>query len=492
MSLQERSAKALLHDPARPAIEYEGRWHDWGAVARTARALQAALSAGGVRDGAPIAFVPRNRPEALAALLGLVAQGRTIRMIYAFQAPVGIARNLAEREAAALVASAEDLAPEVLEAAAHREMAVVALDGMAVRLLQPAGAPGCKPGSTEPQIEILTSGTTGPPKSFALPYSLLETHFLGSPLTEREGEDARTAPPFLLYFPIGNISGLYSTLPMLIRGQRMVLLERFTLPAWRQYLNRYRPTHAGLPPSYIRAVLDAQVPVEELASLRTIGTGAAPLDSDVQQAFEARYAIPILLSYGATEFAGPVAMMTPALHAEWGERKRGTVGRAMPGAQLRIVDAESGSIMPFDSPGLLEVISPRIGPGWIRTSDVARIDKDGFLFLMGRADGAIMRGGFKLLPEAIERVLMQHPDIAEAAVTGIDDDRLGQVPAAAIRLAPGVSPPDLAMLEAHVRAHLLAPHVPAKWLFCEEFPRTPSLKTDRQALRRLFLEEVII
>jgi acyl-coenzyme A synthetase/AMP-(fatty) acid ligase len=136
--------------------------------------------------------------------------------------------------------------------------------------------------------------------------------------------------------------------------------------------------------------------------------------------------------------------------------------------------------------GLLQVVSPRIGPEWIKTSDLAVLDSDGFLFLKGRADGAIMRGGFKVLPESIEAALQSHPAIAESAVVGIADARLGQVPAAAIRLKPNTDEPSIAELEAHLRRLMLATHVPTRWLFCAEIPRNPSLKVDRMALRRLF------
>jgi acyl-coenzyme A synthetase/AMP-(fatty) acid ligase len=213
------------------------------------------------------------------------------------------------------------------------------------------------------------------------------------------------------------------------------------------------------------------------------------LDPAVQRAFEERYGIPILLSYGATEFAGPVAAMTAELYAEWGRRKFGSVGRPLPGAQLRVVDPETGAVLLPGKEGILEVISPRIGTDWIRTSDIVLIDDDGFLFHRGRADGAIMRGGFKLLPETIERALVLHPAVSAAAVVGVPDTRLGQVPAAAIQLKPGFAPPSLADLEAHVRAHVLATHVPVKWRFVEELPRNRSMKTDRPAVRKLFEEK---
>ncbi|UVO52678.1 class I adenylate-forming enzyme family protein [Sphingomonas sp. SUN039] len=488
-SLQQLSTDALARDPARPAIEFGGDWYGWGDLARVAGEVHALLVASGIGPGAPVAFIPRNRPAALAALLALIADGRTIRMVYAFQSGAGMARDVARLQPAALIVEAQDFAPE-LDALG---IPAIILDGMGARAAPESGPKGRSTApSGPPQIEILTSGTTGPPKQFAIPYALIERHFVDSALARQQGNNPETLPPFLLYFPLGNITGLYSTLPMLLRGQRIVLLERFALADWHTYVKQYRPTHSGLPPSFVQQVIDADVPVDDLSSLRVLGVGAAPLDPVVQAAFEDRYGIPILISYGATEFAGPVAAMTLDLHAEWGRRKLGTVGRAMPGAQLRIVDPYSGIVLAAGREGLLEVVSPRLGADWIRTSDIARIDTDGFLYIHGRADGAIMRGGFKVLPESVERALMLHPDVAEAAVTGIADARLGQVPVAALRLKPGVATPAIDSLDSHLRRHLLAPHIPTKYLFFEDIPRTPSLKIDRPAVRRLFESDKIV
>ncbi len=97
-----------------------------------------------------------------------------------------------------------------------------------------------------------------------------------------------------------------------------------------------------------------------------------------------------------------------------------------------------------------------------------------------------MRGGFKILPETIERALLLHDAISAVAVLGLPDQRLGQVPAAAIQLKPGVDRPEVADLEAHLRRHVYATHIPVAWRIVEELPRTPSLKIDRPAVRRLF------
>jgi acyl-coenzyme A synthetase/AMP-(fatty) acid ligase len=206
----------------------------------------------------------------------------------------------------------------------------------------------------------------------------------------------------------------------------------------------------------------------------------------VHRAFEERYGVPILLAYGATEFGGPVTRMTAELHDTWGARKFGSVGCALPGVQLRVIDVDTGAILAAGREGILEVVAPRIGPDWIRTSDIALIDEDGFLFHRGRADGAILRGGFKLLPATIEQPLLLHPAIAAAAVVGIAEQRLGQVPAAAVELRTGVERPSIADIETHLRNHLPSTHIPVAWRLIEELPRTPSMKVDIPAVRRMF------
>ncbi len=472
--LSRRIADVLTLQPDAPAIEFDGRWISWGQIGTAARRVGSSLR------GTDVGMLLRNRPAHVAALLGVLMSGATVVTINPSRGDERTRADIAELRLPLVLGEPDDLTTLVN---GKLSTATVSLDGI---FDGPGGRPEVARQCSGVAVRMLTSGTTGPPKSFAVPYALLERHFLSTPLTRQQADDPQAAPPFLLYFPLGNITGLYSTLPMLLRGQRVELLERFSLSAWHAHVRRWRPSHGGLPPASVQAVLDADIAVEDLASLHAIGCGAAPLDPGVQQAFEARYGIPILLSYGATEFAGPVASMTAALHAEWGARKIGSVGRAMPGAELRIVDPESGVPLPSGAEGLLEVISPRIGQDWIRTSDIALIDADDFLFLRGRADGAIIRGGFKLLPESIERALMLHPAIAEAAVTGMADHRLGQVPAAAIRLHADFAAPAVAALETHVRQHLPATHVPVKWLFVRDLPRTPSLKTDRRALQALF------
>lgn len=490
--LSKRAAEVLADAGDGPAIEYEGRWRTWAEVRRLADGIAEALEASGADLRAPVVFIARSQPAAVAAFLALIRSGRTIRMVYPFQSAAGVVRDLQRLNPAVVVAAERDYAPEV-RAAIHelgaaaiviREMEAEALPGFTGSTARPAADP-----AGEPQIGILTSGTTGPPKQFAVGYEMLAKYFVTANTALFGGEGAAAEPPpALLYYPLGNISGLFSTLPALLSGQRMIVLERFSVQGWRDYIVRYRPASSGTPASVVQMILDADLPVEDLASLRYFSTGAAPLDPNVQRAFEARYGIPILLSYGATEFGGPVIAMTPDLHAAWGDKKFGSVGKPFGGAQVRIVDAVTEVELPPGEEGLIQVISPKVGPDWIRTSDLGVIDADGFLFHRGRADGAIIRGGFKLLPETIERGLLLHDAVSAAAVVGIPDLRLGQVPVAAVQLKPGAPRLGAAELEAHLREHVLATHIPARWLIVEDLPKTVSMKVDRPAVARMFTE----
>lgn len=485
--LDQMAAAALTRPAEQPAIEFAKNWITWGEMRCVAEQVNKLIDASHAGHGSKIALVARNRPSALAAFLGLIATRSSIRMIYPFQSAAAIARDLDRIEPSVVIAAAEDYSEEIFSVLRAKAIAAIALTEM--EAYSPQGFERSHVASSTtaaPQIEILTSGTTGAPKPFALSYAVIAQHIVGADsMRSTQSGEAAQLPPALMFFPVGNISGFHSTLPPLLKGQRAVLLEKFSVAGWHDHLVRFRPAAGGMPPAGIQMVLDADLPRADFASLRFIGTGAAPLDPSVQRAFEERYGVPIMLAYGATEFGGPVAAMTPDLLSTWGKQKLGSVGKALPGAQLRIVEPDTGAVLPPGQEGLLEVISPRIGPDWIRTSDIAILDADGFMFHRGRADGAIIRGGFKLLPETIERALLLHPGLSAAGVVGIADRRLGQVPAAAIQLKPGVEPPSSAELEDHLREHVPATHIPVIWRCVENLPRTPTLKVDRPALRQL-------
>ncbi|MDG2003035.1 MAG: fatty acid--CoA ligase family protein [Novosphingobium sp.] len=486
--LQQIAAQALLRGADYPAIEWQGSWISWKEMRRIAERVTGLLDRGGVPAGAPVAMVPRNRVGAVAALVGLIATGHSICMIHVYQSDAGIVRDIARLRPAALVTTDEDQSAEVSEALREGAITGITVSGMDAQFI-----PDCEPcgavfePSPRPRIEVLTSGTTGKPRQFTLSFDLIARDMIGMNATNHDaGEDLRHEPPAFLFYPFGNFSGLYSNLASILRGVPAVLVDRFSLEGWHDYVLRHRPVWGGLPPSAIQMILDADIPPEDFASIGFFTTGAAPVDPAAHREFERRYAKPLFSIYGATEFGGPVTAMTLEMWHKWEGAKFGSVGVAGHGARLRIVDPESGAALPAGDQGLLEVISPRIGPDWIRTSDLGLIDQDGFVFLRGRADDAILRGGFKIHPSDIENALCTHPAVIAAGVTGVADTRLGQVPGAAVVLRPEFRKPQISELEAHLRSLVKATDIPVHWSFVDALPRTAMLKVDRVALRMLF------
>jgi acyl-CoA synthetase (AMP-forming)/AMP-acid ligase II len=233
-------------------------------------------------------------------------------------------------------------------------------------------------------------------------------------------------------------------------------------------------------------LLDADVPKEDLSSLEFLISASGPLDPETRDEFESHYGIPVKLAYGATEFAGSLCAWTPEMDREFGASKRNSVGRALPDTGLRIVDPDTGVELPVGERGLLEAYIAAISDDWIRTTDIASIDEDGFVTLHGRADGAINRGGFKVLPESVRAVLISHPAVRDACVVGVPDARLGQVPFAAIELVAGEPVPTEEELKELVRGALPVYNVPVAFTVVDELPRNPALKVSIPAVTALY------
>jgi acyl-CoA synthetase (AMP-forming)/AMP-acid ligase II len=237
-------------------------------------------------------------------------------------------------------------------------------------------------------------------------------------------------------------------------------------------------------------VLHSDLTRDDLASIRAVTSGTAPLSAEDAYAFTAKFGIPVLTSYAATEFGGGVAGWTLADYQKYWHDKRGSVGRPSLGAQLRVV-GDDGTPLGSDQAGLLEVKPGQLGPSadWMRTTDMARIDADGFLWILGRADQAIIRGGFKVMPDDVRTALEGHPAVRGAAVVGRPDDRLGQTPVAMVELRDA-APVDAAALVEFLRTRLARYEIPTDIAIVDQIPRTPSGKPDLGAVREFFSHPV--
>ena len=480
-ALQQLCRRALQAGGQR-VVEFGGRWYDRSAFAKLAQSYWAATD----RMNQPtVAFVATNTPESLALFLAMLAAGHRVRMLYPFQSSEALCREIGSINPDIWVLDELLKDSRVEGRASELGCLLLSVAGMATQVQDYWSAP-CNASSAR-ELVLLTSGTTGPAKPFALSYDTILRHYTGNAREQLSLGDARQSDaPTLLYFPISNITGLFTTLPALVLGQPIILLERFSLDAWLQYVDTYQPVTSGLPPVAYKMILDAEIEPERLACLNYLGSGAAPLTTEVKRSFEDRFGIDILFSYGATEFGGPVTRMSPDLHSKASDQQKLSQGKPLPGMKIRVVDVDTGAELNAGQQGRVEVVSCRMGDDWIVTNDLGSIDADGFVFLYGRVDGAIMRGGFKILPATLEAILLQHPAVAEAAVVAIPDSRVGEVPGAAIVLKPEVDSIDASVLADFLRARLPAPHLPADWRFVTTLPKTPSLKVSLPDTKSLF------
>jgi acyl-CoA synthetase (AMP-forming)/AMP-acid ligase II len=339
-------------------------------------------------------------------------------------------------------------------------------------------------------VEMLTSGTTGPPKRVPLTYDTLSRVLAGAKYYERHPDaDLRLRSGItIVNSPLVHLGGLFRILTCVNDGRAFCLLERFRVDEWADAVRRHRPRTVSLVPAALRMVLDADLDPADLASVRSVVSGTAPLAPDDADAFRERYGVPVLISYAATEFGGAVAGWNLDDHARFWSEKRGSVGRAHAGTELRVVDPDTAAVLGVGEEGLLEVKTRLLGDdaAWTRTTDLARIDADGFVWILGRADQAIIRGGFKIRAEDVRAALERDPRVRGAAVVGRADARLGAVPVAVVELRPGaseVAPADLLAEAANVLARY---ELPDEVRVVDALPRTPSGKVDLAAVREVF------
>jgi acyl-CoA synthetase (AMP-forming)/AMP-acid ligase II len=472
------------------ALQFHRRWYDWGWMKRTAERLNALLDEAGIGPGDAVAIAPANRPACAAALLGLIAAERDIVMIYAYQTPEALALKVRDLNCAAVLLQAEAWAEPTLRAVADAGAVAISLSEDSLEIV-----PGTKidraaehrRAAEEAGVHLLTSGTTGPPKLRHLKYDFISRCMVVESAVHVYGTPAPTTPT-MHGSAFGNISGLYAWLPHVVSGRPVVMSEKFNLAEWLDYVREWNPVSAGMPPAGFRQLMDADVPAEALAGIKYMSGGASAFDADLQAAVQEKYGVIVLQAYGATEFGGVVASMSPEHIEQFGIEKSFSVGRPWAGSEFRIVDPDTGQILPANQPGELYLRVPRVGPDWIRTSDLAKVDDDGFLYYLGRSDGAIVRGGFKIDPEAVRAALMAHPAIFDAIVAGAPDRRLGEVPVAAYVVRRGMAAPSVEDLKAHMRDRLPATFIPTGFRELKELPYTPTNKQDLGAIRAMFSE----
>ncbi|ULE33303.1 class I adenylate-forming enzyme family protein [Mycobacterium sp. IDR2000157661] len=472
--LSTHIADVLALDPSARAIEYDGAWCSWGEVNALARRI-ASFAPAGRRVG----MLLRNRPAHVAGLLGVLVGGGTAVVINPTRGDDRVRADIDALRLPLIIGRHADLARLV----STTDTTTVALDGFTTPITA-ADLPGAADGPADIAVRMLTSGTTGPPKRIDLTYDMLAYSVVGPAFETASPPRTLRRGVAIVNAPLVHIGGVFRVLQSVCAGRSFALLDRFELDRWADAVRRHKPAAVSLVPAALRAVLHSDLTRDDLAGVRAVTCGTAPLSADDADAFTGKFGIPVLTSYAATEFGGGVAGWTLADYRDHWHDKRGSVGRASPGAHLRVVDDDGDPLKPGEV-GLLEVRPGQLGADaeWMRTTDLARIDTDGFIWIVGRADQAIIRGGFKVMPDDVRAALESHPAVRDAAVVGSRDARLGEVPVAMVEPRRPVESPQLID---YLRSRLAPYEIPTHIAIVDHLPRTPSGKPDLAAVRRFF------
>src|SRR3984957_11426664 len=351
---------------------------------------------------------------------------------------------------------------------------------------------GLSPTLYEPDTAFVTwtSGTTGRPKP------ILQTHtgylellprVLG-PLRDRPADPARAPSPNLVPVSLALNAGIYNVLFGLRAGASLVLMDRFSTAEFAKLVRRFSIRSTVLPPAAMVMLAD-DVTVADLPPLRYVRSITAPLSPLAARRFTEKFGVIVLNGYGQAEI-GEVIGWT-AGDARDHPEKIGAVGRPHPGVAIKVV-AEDGSAAPVDTVGGLLGKPPRMASGYaggetlddrldldgyVRTGDFARIDSDAFVWIEGRVGDVINRGGNKIFPGQVEEVLLLSPGVREAAVVGLPDERLGEVPLAfVVGDAPDTE------LDRLCRDHLVAIKIPVPFRRLDTLPRSEVGKVLRREL----------
>jgi long-chain acyl-CoA synthetase len=470
-----------------------------GEVRQMAADLAGALGDAGVEAGSPVGVMLPNRVDAIAALFGVWRAGGVYVPLNPRLATSEVDRILGSVEPAAIVTH-----PEHAERFAGRAVILIEDGGPRTRL----GTVGSRRYDRGVALVQFTSGTTGRPKPVLLLHSgVLE--LLHGVIAKLRGpakqstkqpakpDPARTPMPNLIPVSLSLWAGIYNVLFALRVGAPVIVMDGFDPHEFARLVKAFGLRSTVLPPAAMATLSDSE-DIEDLQPLRFVRSITAPLSPLQARRFRERFGIAVLNSYGQTEIGGEIIGWKAAESREFGETKLGSVGRPHDGVEVRVVD-EQGRDLGVDVPGELWVRTPAMSAGyadgsdlsdrlsldgWFRTGDIGRVDADGFVWIEGRVSDMINRGGLKVFPGEVEEVLRLAPAVDDAAVIGVPDDRLGEVPVAfLVCRAPAPSQQEIGDV---CRQHLAAYKVPVRFEIVDALPRNEVGKVLKpQLLERL-------
>lgn len=484
-------------DPDRIGLVCDGRRWRYGDLIAAARGAAAAIRASGA---AHVALLDESSEASAIALFGAALAGVPYVPLNYRLADTDLAALL-ERVTPALIigdtARVTRLCPDDLNISLSRSEFV----RQAQTLADGADEEAADGGGIA--IQLFTSGTTAAPKAAILRHTNLLSYILGTVEfgAADEGEAALVSvPPY-------HIAGIAALLSSVYAQRRILLLPAFSPEAWLTLASDEQATNAFVVPTMLSRIIEAlgkgDIPAPQTLRSIAYGGGKMPLEL-IQRALDLFPATGFTNAYGLTETSSTIALLGPdehrAAHASGDAAVRArlaSVGRPLPTVEIEIRDDE-GRCCPAGTAGEIYVRGDQVSgeykdksaldaDGWFPTRDAGYLDDDGFLFLSGRADDVIVRGGENMSPGEIEDVLLTHPAIADAAAVAIPSAEWGEAVGVAVVTRAGHDQPCEADLKTLIRARLRSSRVPEAVLFVPELPYNEMGKMLRRQVKTWFI-----
>lgn len=481
-------------DPARIALVCDGRRWSYGALLSAARGAALDIQASGASH---VALLDESSEAAAIALVGAALAGVPY---------VPLNYRLADQDLGALL---DRIAPAFIigdsaRAARLSDGHVVSTRADFVVAAEARGAGVDElPELDQPiAVQLFTSGTTAAPKAAILRHANLLSYILGTVefMSAEEDEAALVSvPPY-------HIAGIAALLSSIYAMRRILLLPSFEPDAWLSLAQKEQATSAFVVPTMLSRIIERldKGGGVSLASLRSIAYGGGRMPAElIHRALDLFPETGFTNAYGLTETSSTIALLGPEEHREAhqsdapGIRGRlGSVGRPLPTVEIEIRD-EDGKVLPPGERGEIYVRGEQVSgeykersaldaDGWFPTRDAGWIDSDGFLYLAGRADDVIVRGGENISPGEIEDVLLTHPAIADACAVAAPSVEWGEAVAVAIVPREGQAAPSEADICALIKARLRSSRVPERVAVVQSLPYNEMGKLLRREVRNLF------
>ncbi|CAG7629006.1 Long-chain-fatty-acid--CoA ligase [Paenibacillus solanacearum] len=515
--------------PNRIALDFMGKQLTYRTLLDSALRFARAMAHLGIRKGDRVAIMLPNCPQTAIAYFGTLLAGGIVVMTNPMYTPRELEHQLKDAGAKAIV-TLDLLYERVTKAIAPsgvRQVIVTSIkdylpfpknwlyplkakqDGLKrdvdygggvysfAKLLKrfpPSPSPVAIDAEQDLALIQYTGGTTGLAKGVMLTHYNLVANAIQSRLWSYRSEQGKEV--YLSALPFFHVFGLTVLLNQAVYlAGTLVLLPRFEIQPLLETIRRTRPTvFPGAPTMYISMIHHPEAPGYDLSSLEVCISGAASLPLDVQERFETMTGARLIEGYGLTE-------ASPVTHANniWAKRKIGSIGIPFPDTEAKIVHPDTGEDIPAGEIGELIVRGPQVmrgywnrpeetartlKDGWLYTGDMARMDEDGFFYILDRRKDLIIAGGYNIYPREVEEVLFEHPDVEEAVVAGVKDPYRGETVKAYIVLKKD-SEADSEVLGAWCRERLAAYKVPRIYEFRNSLPKSLVGKV----LRRKLLEE---